>query len=67
MTLDECREIAGTGRDVVYYPAPGSRREYGKVVRCSSFAAFVLYHGDRAPKATRPEDLYIPGDAELAP
>jgi hypothetical protein len=59
MTLDECREIAGTLRAVCYYPFPGARPEYGEVVRCSSSAAFVLYDGDRAPKATRPEDLHL--------
>lgn len=59
MTLNECRKLAATHRGVTYYPFPGARPEHGEIVRCSTSYAFVLYDGDRTPKATRPEDLCL--------
>ena len=53
MTLDECR--AAIGRRVIY--TSSHNREEGVIVSVNLRYAFVLYGGDRAAKATRPDDL----------
>lgn len=55
ITLDEANAHIGAG--VVYRPHPDARAEDGSIVRVTDFHVFVLYVGDRHPKATRPEDL----------
>jgi hypothetical protein len=55
MTLTEAAE--NIGRGVVYRPYPGAQGEDGTITRVSDFHVFVHYVGDRAPKATRAEDL----------
>jgi hypothetical protein len=46
------------GRLVAYAPAGGGR-EYGRITGTGEKTVFVLYHGDRRPKGTRPEDLEL--------
>lgn len=57
MTLDEAVNHVGAG--VVYQPHPDAPREDGTIVRVTDFHVFVLYAGDRTPKATRAEDLTL--------
>lgn len=58
MTLDEARENVGAG--VVYRPAHGAAED-GAIVGVNEQYVFVQYVGDRAPKATRSEDLQLLG------
>ena len=51
MTLDEARDHIGAG--VVYNPGHGARED-GEIVRVSDLYVFVLFVGDRTPKATPP-------------
>lgn len=56
MRIEDC--TPGTG--VVYRPHPDARAEDGTVIRVSdSGLVFVLYVGDRSPKAT-PASLLTP-------
>lgn len=55
ITLQQADEAIGAG--VVYRPFAGAPAEDGEIVRVSDSMVFVLYVGDRTPKATRPEDL----------
>ena len=57
MTLDEAREHIGSG--VVYRPYPDAPAEDGEITRVTDTMVFVHYVGDRAPKATRAEDLVL--------
>lgn len=57
MTLEEAAEHIDSG--VVYRPHHGAPAEDGTIVRVTDFHVFVLYVGDRTPKATRPEDLTL--------
>jgi hypothetical protein len=63
MTLDEARTHIGAG--VVYNPRPGTydSAEDGEITGTSDAYVFVLYVGDRSPKATRAEDLTLLGGA----
>lgn len=45
------------GDGVVYRPRPGVPAEDGTVVRCNESFVFVLFVGDRAPKAVAPSML----------
>ena len=56
MTLDEARAHIGAG--VVYHPGHG-RPEDGEIVGVSDLYVFVLFVGDRAPKATPPGSLTL--------
>ena len=56
MTLDEARAHIGAG--VVYNPGHGARED-GEIVRVSDLYVFVLFAGDRAPKATPPGALTL--------
>jgi len=56
MTLDEARAHIGAG--VVYNPGHG-RPEDGEIVRVSDLYVFVLFVGDRTPKATPPGALTL--------
>ena len=56
MTLDEARARIGAG--VVYNPGHGARED-GEIVRVSDLYVFVLFDGDRAPKATPPGALTL--------
>lgn len=64
MTLDEARAHIGAG--VVYHSGHG-RPEDGEIVRVSDLYVFVLFVGDRTPKATRPEDLVHGLDDDYRP
>lgn len=55
MRLSDCTP----GLGVIYRPYPGAPGEDGTVVRCSDTYAFVLFVGDRTPKACRPGDLEV--------
>lgn len=55
MTLAEARARIGAG--VVYRPHSGAQAEAGFITRVTDSYVFVHYVGDRAPKATRAEDL----------
>lgn len=59
ITIEEARNRIGVG--VVYQPYPDAPREDGTITSVTETAhrawVFVLYTGDRNPKATRPEDL----------
>ena len=55
MSIDEARGRIGTG--VVYRPYPGAKAEDGVITGVNEEYVLVHYVGDRAPKATRPEDL----------
>lgn len=57
MTIDEARGSIGAG--VVYWPRPEVPAEDGTITRVGEQYVFVLYVGDRTPKATRPEDLTL--------
>lgn len=59
MTLDEARQHIGWG--VVYNPQPETydSAEEGEIVHVGGSYVFVLYRGDRVPKATRAEDLRL--------
>lgn len=57
MTLDEARAQVGAG--VVYRPHPDAPAEDGTITSVNDQYVFVLYVGDRAPKATRAEDLTL--------
>jgi hypothetical protein len=59
MTLAEARQHIGAG--VVYNPRPGTydSREDGEITSVNDAYVFVLYVGDRRPKATQPEDLTL--------
>lgn len=59
VTTEEARERIGHG--VVYRPYPGARAEDGTIhsISPSGRYVFVLYTGDRAPKATDPADLEL--------
>ena len=56
MTLDEARAHIGAG--VVYHPVHG-RPEDGEIVRVSDLYVFVVFAGDRTPKATPPGALTL--------
>jgi hypothetical protein len=62
---------ASTGRLVASSPAAGGR-EYGRITETAGKTVFVLHHGDRAAKGTRPADLELvtldlrPGPADIA-
>ena len=56
MTLDEARARIGAG--VVYNPGHGARED-GEIVRVSDLYVFVLFDGDRTPKATPPDALTL--------
>ncbi len=56
MTLDEARAHIGAG--VVYHSGHG-RPEDGEIVGVSDLYVFVLFVGDRAPKATPPGALTL--------
>lgn len=54
MKLEECT----VGRWVIYRPHPDAPAEDGEIVRVTATGTvFVLYRGDKTPKATRPADL----------
>jgi hypothetical protein len=57
MTLDEARAHIGAG--VVYNPGHGRPEEDGEIVRVSDLYVFVLFVGDRTPKATPPGALAL--------
>lgn len=62
VTLVEARERIGTG--VVYRPYPGAPGEDGEIVRVNDAYVFVLFVGDRSPKAVRADDLvFLTGGA----
>lgn len=54
MTPAEARQRIVAG--VVYSPHPGLHED-GEIVRVGDQYVFVLYRGDRTPKATLPEHL----------
>lgn len=56
MTLDEARAHIGAG--VVYLDGAGQRHD-GEIVRVNEHYVFVLFVGDRAPKATAPGCLTL--------
>ena len=56
MTLDEACAHIGAG--VVYNPGHG-RPEDGEIVRVSDLYVFVVFAGDRTPKATPPGALTL--------
>ena len=56
MTLDEARDHIGAG--VVYLDGAGQRHD-GEIVRVNEHYVFVLYGGDRTPKATPPGCLTL--------
>ena len=56
VTLDEARAHIGAG--VVYNPGHGARED-GEIVRVSDHYVFVLFVGDRTPKATPPGALAL--------
>ena len=56
MTLNEARAHIGAG--VVYNPGHG-RPEDGEIVRVSDLYVFVVFAGDRTPKATPPGALTL--------
>lgn len=60
MTLDEAREHIGHW--VVYQPHPAAEREDGTITEVRGAHVFVLYDADRAPKATRAEDIELLGE-----
>ena len=47
---------AAIGKGVVYIPAHG-KREDGMILSWNDKVIFVLFRGDAAPKAVRPENL----------
>lgn len=53
MTLNECR--AAIGQRVIY--ASDRDREEGTIASVNQRYVFVIYDGDRSPKATDPADL----------
>ena len=55
MTLDQARARIGAG--VVYRPHPDAPAEDGTITSVNDQYVFVLYAGDRTPKATPPEVL----------
>ena len=55
MTLDQARARIGAG--VVYRPHPDAPAEDGVVASVNDHFVFVLYAGDRFPKATPAEAL----------
>lgn len=57
MTLEEAREHVGSG--VVYRAHPEAPYEDGTITEVRGDYVFVLYVGDRAPKATHPESLQL--------
>lgn len=63
MTLTEARDHVGAG--VVYRPVDqdgyvrGALAEDGTIVRVNDTYVFVLYAGDRVPKATHPNHLTL--------
>ena len=56
MTLNEARAHIGAG--VVYNPGHGGPED-GEIVRVSDLYVFVLFVGDRTPKATPPGALTL--------
>jgi hypothetical protein len=56
ITLDEAREHAGEG---VVYQVSGGVTEYGTISSVGEKVVFVLYAGDRCPKATDPASLTL--------
>ena len=56
VTLDEARDHIGAA--VVYDSGHGARED-GEIVRVSDLYVFVLFVGDRAPKATPPGALTL--------
>lgn len=56
MTLNEARAHIGAG--VVYHPGHGAPED-GEIVRVSDLYVFVLFAGDRTPKATPPGALTL--------
>ena len=56
MTLDEARAHIGAG--VVYLDGAGQCHD-GEIVRVSDHYVFVLFAGDRTPKATPPGALTL--------
>jgi hypothetical protein len=56
MTLEEAREHTGHG---VIYRRPGQLAEDGTISSVGERLVFVLYAGDRYPKATDPADLTL--------
>lgn len=56
MTLEEAREHAG---HAVVYRRPGELAEDGTITSVGERFVFVLYTGDRHPKATDPADLAL--------
>lgn len=56
MTLDEARAHIGAG--VVYNPGYGEPED-GEIVRVSDLYVFVVFAGDRTPKATPPGALTL--------
>lgn len=57
MTLQEADQSVGAS--VVYRPHPRARAEDGEIVRVNAAYVFVLFVGDRAPKACHPADLEL--------
>lgn len=55
MTLSEAAASIGAG--VIYQPGYWAPPEDGTIVSVNDAYVMVLYVGDRAPKATRAEDL----------
>ena len=55
MTLDQARARIGAG--VVYRPHPDAPAEDGTITSVNERYVFVLYAGDRTPKATPAEAL----------
>jgi hypothetical protein len=61
MYLREAAENRGAG--VIYRPSPGAQLEDGTITGTSDSYVFVLFRGDLAAKAVRPEDLTFSNDA----
>lgn len=59
MTRDEAERACAEDRAVVYRAYPNATPEVGKVTRCNDRYAFVIYVGDRYPKATAFADLQL--------
>ena len=55
MTLTEAAERIGSG--VIYRPHPSAPAEDGEITKVNGSFVFVLFVGDRHPKACRAEDL----------
>ena len=57
MTMEEARAHIGSG--VVYRNHPDAAPDDGEITGCSDYFVFVLFVGDRHPKACHPGDLTL--------